>query len=308
MSGEALLDAMNDVRDEYIFQMMTRMSGAADKTPRRRVLRTVLLAAALACLLAATAFAVYRGSMAYRRPQPGDEPRYYITNAGVDGSETLHLNFGTSSMILHFETTAEGFRHAFRPGEYPETALGLHGAGQNIVPWTGEIFEIPIEELIANPKAERPEPVPDYEKLEQMGMTLEEAESWFCTASFYDDDGSLALRIDLADVDALHRHDLIVGWLGGEAEVVKEDVWNGYQRVEIHLAPLEGKTDQEINHLLLFQPEEQFLLTILGDATKLDFADLEAAAEGIRVHRTELALRAEENPEFNFSVLGLGNG
>ena len=115
MKPEDLLEAMNDARDEYVEDMMALMRTPVPLRRKKPLLRTVLLAAALSCLLGATAFAVFRGSMAHREPSPTDEPGYYITDAGENGQETLQFNWGDASMLLHFDTEAQGYRHAFRP-------------------------------------------------------------------------------------------------------------------------------------------------------------------------------------------------
>ena len=51
MKPEDLLEAMNDARDEYVEDMMALMRAPVPLRRKKPLLRTVLLAAALSCLL-----------------------------------------------------------------------------------------------------------------------------------------------------------------------------------------------------------------------------------------------------------------
>lgn len=297
MKREDLMDAMNDARDDYIEDMMQTMREPAKTRRVRPVLRTVLLAAALSLLLGATAFAAYRGSMAHRAPSPTDEPGYYLTDAGESGHETLQLNWGNAAMLLHFEAEEEGVRHLFRLGELPE---GVTAAGHSAVP--RRIVEEPDRDPQFPPKTEV-----DEEKLAEMGLTEEEAEKWYLRAAECWRDGEFSMRIDLMDVDILTNHDLVLGWLGGEATVVKEDSVGPYQRLEVEVTACE-KDPQPLRCLFLFEPEEQYLIAMIADPERYSYEELEAIGEGIEVRTTALAVKADPDPDLNWSVLGLARG
>lgn len=297
MKREDLMEAMNDARDEYIEEMMQTMYAPAKPRRVRPLLRTVLLAAALSLLLGATAYAAFRGSMAHRAPSPTDEPGYYLTNAGESGDETLQLNWGNAAMLLHFEAEEEGVRHLFRLGELPE---GVTTAGHSAVP--RRIVEEPDRDPQFPPKTEV-----DEEKLAEMGLTEEEAEKWYLRAAECWRDEEFAMRIDLMDVDILTNHDLVLGWLGGEATVIKEDDFGSYQRLEVEVSACE-KDPQPLRCLFLFEPEEQYLLALIADPAVFSMEELESIGAGIEVRPTAIKVYADTYNSMNWSVLGLARG
>ena len=300
MKSEQLLEAINDARDEYVEEMMGVMLSPAKSRRVRPVLRTVLLAAALSLLLGATAYAAFRGTMAHREPSPTDEPGYFIHWSDVSGDssdDTQYLNWGDAAMILRLDAAEEGFRHLYRLGELPE---GVRAAGQSAVPH--RIVEEPDRDPQLPPKTEV-----DTEKLAEMGLTEEEAEKWMLYKTECSRDGEFSLVIDLADVDALTNHDLILGWLGGEASVVKEDSFGTCQRLEVEVTACQ-KDPQALRCLFLFEPEEQYLLALVADPARFSMEELEAIAAGIEVRATGLKVYADAYSSSNFSVLGLAKG
>lgn len=297
MKREDLMDAMNDARDDYIEDMMQTMREPAKTRRVRPVLRTVLLAAALSLLLGATAYAAFRGTMGHRAPSPTDAPGYYLTDAGESGDETLEFNWGNAAMLLHFEAADEGVRHLFRLGALPE---GVTAAGHNAVPL--RIVEEPDRDPQFPPKTEV-----DEEKLKEMGLTLEEAEKWKLRAEECWRDGEFAMRIDLMDVDILTNHDLVLGWLGGEASVVKEDAFGPYQRLEVEVSACE-KDPQPLRCLFLFEPEEQYLIAMIADPAFFSMEELESIGAGIEVRPTAIKVCADIYNSTNWSVLGLARG
>ncbi len=298
MKREDLMEAMNDARDDYIEDMMQTMRSPAKPRRVRPLLRTVLLAAALSLLLGATAYAAFRGTMAHRAPSPTDEPGYYLTDAGESGNETLQLNWGNAAMLLHFDTEDEGVRHLFRLGELPE---GVSAAGQNAVPH--RIVEEPDRDPQFPPKTEV-----DEEKLAEMGLTEDEAEKWTLRAAECWRDEEFAMRIDLMDVDMLYNHDLVLGWLGGEATVVKEDNFGPYQRLEAEVSNCEKDPQLPLRCLFLFEPEEQYLIAMIADPDYFSYEEMEAIGEGMEVRTTALPVKADPDPDLNWSVLGLARG
>ncbi len=309
MKTERLMEALNDTRDDFIEDMMQTMLGHAKTRRARPALRTLLLAAALSLLLGATAYAAYRGSMAHREPSPTDKPGYFITDAGESGDETLQLNWGDAAMLLHFDTSDEGFRHAFRFTWMPEgtEAPNPHG----IVPFLPDPDiprEIPINSIEDVERAKNLQPVmePDTEKLAELGLTLEEAQSLRRSAECWRG-GEFAMRVDLMDVDMLFGHDLVLGWLGGEASIVREDSFGPCQRLEVEVSACE-KDPQALRCLFLFEPEEQYLIAMIADPAVFSMEELERIGAGIEVRTTSLKIKADPEPGMNWSVLGLAQG
>ncbi len=110
------------------------------------------------------------------------------------------------------------------------------------------------------------------------------------------------------DVDMLYRHDLVLGWLGGEATVVKEDVFGPYQRLEVEVSDCEKDPQLPLRCLFLFEPEEQYLIAMIADPDFFSYEEMEAIGEGIEVRTTALPVKADPDPGMNWSVLGLARG
>ena len=79
-------------------------------------------------------------------------------------------------------------------------------------------------------------------------------------------------------------------FLTGESRVMKEDVWNGYDRMEIETSYESFVTGERWTayNLLLFSPEYGYLIRIGGqDAAGTDMAVLEKIAENLSVEVSE---------------------
>ena len=122
MLSEQVLFSLNDIRETFLKEaeeLLERRQRGNRRTVKRNTVRTVLLAAALALLLAACGWAVYHATMSWREPDPGDDLTYYLNGMAQDGNgreaeKHLDLNFGECAMALHFNTQKEGYAHGFR--------------------------------------------------------------------------------------------------------------------------------------------------------------------------------------------------
>lgn len=79
-------------------------------------------------------------------------------------------------------------------------------------------------------------------------------------------------------------------FLTGESRIVKEDIWNGYDRMEIETSYESSVTGERWTayNLLLFSPEYGCLIRIGGQADAgTDMAALEKTAENLRVEASE---------------------
>ena len=301
--------ALDDETAECVLRFLQ-----VDAKPRvRRLLRTALLAAAIASLLAACGYMAYRATMSHRAPSPSDEMRYFLKR---EVGDNLTLNMGTCALALQFDTEETGTAHAFRMGADsgldPDWELGA------FCPTYLQFLNTFTPETNAR-MADFPgaEPLPDdqirplEQSLREAGLTEEEADAWLTTAAWFgpeDGPDRLKLRIDLYNGPWLNGIDLICGWPEGEAEIKKDDTWNGYQRLEatVHVT-WKGGEKETINYLFLFQPERQYLLVLMAHPEDLDFAELERAAAAIQVLDTDFSYRRPPQSS-NFSVLGFASG
>lgn len=311
-----ILRAFEGAPDEAV-ESAARLLGLYGPTRRvrktRTVLRTILLAAVLALLLAACGYAAYRATMSHRELSPSDEMRYYLKR---EVGDDLTLNMGTCALALEFDTEETGYAHAFRMGADsgldPDWELGA------FCPTFRQFLnDFPPETRARMAELPGVEPYPDdqirtlEQSLREAGLTAEEAETWLTTAAYFKpDDGpdSLKLRIDLYNGPWLKGIDLICGWPEGEAEIVKDDSWNGYQRLEATVTVTwNGGEKETINYLFLFHPEKQVLLVLMAHPEELDFARLEQVAGSIEVLDTGFSYRRPEQ-NMNWSVLGFASG
>lgn len=279
----------------------------------RRVLRTALLAAALTLLLAACGYMAYRATMSHRALSPSDDMRYFLKR---EVGDDLTLNMGTCALALQFDTEETGTAHAFRMGA--DAGLNSDWELGAFCPSFRQFLDAFTPETNAR-MADFPgvEPLPEdqirplEESLREAGLTEEEADAWLTTAAWYgpgDGPDNLKLRMDLYNGPWLHGIDLICGWPEGEAEILKDDAWNGYQRLEAAVkVTWKGGEKETINYLFLFQPERQYLLVLMAHPEEMDFAALEQAAAAIEVLDTGFSYRCPERNS-NWSVLGFASG
>ena len=303
---------LDDATAEETMRFLAPVGGALRRR-HRNLARSLLLAAALTLLLAACGYMAYRATMSHRELNPSDEMRYYLKRTVGDD---LTLNMGTCALALEFDTEATGTAHAFRveanSGLDPDWELGA------FCPTFRQFLDAFTPETNAR-MADFPdiEPLPDdqirtiEQSLQEAGLTEEEADTWLTTAAWFgNEDGvnNLKLRIDLYNGPWLNGIDLICGWPEGEADIVKDDTWNGYQRLEaaVHVTWKGGETET-INYLFLFQPEQQYLLVLMAHPEDLDFARLEQAASAVQVLDTDFSYRRPAQ-NMNWSVLGFASG
>ena len=312
LDSTMLLRAFGALDDDTVEETFSFLRPGA-KPRVRRVLRTVLLAAALTLLLAACGYAAYRATMSHRALSPSDEMRYYLKRQVGDD---LTLNMGTCALALEFDTEEKGAAHAFRMGA--DSGLDPGWELGAFCPTYMQFLNAFTPETNAR-AADFPgvEPLPEDqirtlpESLRESGLTAEEADTWLTTAAWFSpEDGpdSLKLRIDLYNGPFLHGIDLICGWPEGEAEIIKDDTWDGYQRLEAAVrVTWKGGETETINYLFLFQPEKQYLLVLMARPEELDFARMEQAAAAVEVLDTGFSYRCPER-NMNWSVLGFASG
>lgn len=299
--------------DDKTAEETRRFLLSAGRTRRGQLLRTVLLAAALALLLTACGYMAYRATMRHRELSPSDEMRYYLKR---EVGDDLTLNMGTCALALEFDTEETGTAHAFRMGADAGLDPGWElGAFCPTFRQFLESFTPEANERMADFPGLEPMPDDQIRTLEQSlqeaGLTAEEAESWLTTAAWFgpeDGPDNLKLRIDLYNGPWLNGIDLICGWPEGEAEIVRDDTWNGYQRLEtaVHVTWKGGETET-INYLFLFHPERQVLLVLMAHPEEMDFAGLEKAAAAVEVLDTDFTYRRPAQ-DTNWSVLGFASG
>ena len=306
LNAMMLLKAMDGIDDAVLLRTGTYFTTAEGrkKARLRRTGRMVLLAAALALLLAACGYAVYRAVMTHRDLEPEDEKGYFFN--GMEGSpnEGLHmeLNFGECAMALHFDTEETGTAHAFRLKEGAPIPEDWVGGGSNLLQF--------FRTYEPGGFKEKDQQRPMEQCLREAGMTEEEAETWEVSHTF--SSGSWpqrpALMIEVLDGAYLHGLDLIMGWPKGEATVVKEENRGDMQLLEVLITVeiRDGEWDRQ-NYLLLFDTRQQVLLVLAAGEESRSFAQLEELLSYIELRETGFQYTFRHSGQ-NFSVFSLTFG
>ncbi|MBR1456129.1 MAG: hypothetical protein IJ594_03075 [Oscillospiraceae bacterium] len=278
MMNEELARALNGIDERYLLETQARMDGAPQGSyrPRRRALRTVLIAAALAALLSVTAYAAYEARMDAHSPQPGEAMVYHYVDAdGHAGEGSLYK----AAFVVRFEAQPGGPAHAMRFGWLPEDVPAPDAA------YTGGPDEFWAYSL-ADCAAFDPEETAPYLTRTTEIRAPEAAELY--VYYHYVPRTADMLDIILYDSNVLCERDLILGINGGTAAVVGEGTLGGRQYLEVALDVssvwiASPPNQQQHKFLLLFDPAEQMLIQLSGS---YDFPVLERIAEELEVERT----------------------
>ena len=320
MNSYQLLHSFGAIKPEFILEAQRFLGYSAAPGSRirnaRRGVRTLLLAAVISLLLAACGLAVYHATMLHRQPKPSDEMRYYL-NGNFEAESDLRLNFGESALILHFDTEEEGTAHAFRIGANagldPSWVPGLESP-VHLLSFLNS-FTPEVNERLSSMPGLRSLPEdqvrPLKQSLQEAGVSVEEAETWYRKMDYYYGDGSdrLVFQLQLKDGPWLHGIDLICGMPKGEATVYREGSFGEYQILEVLIDTDFGDPwgHDRVNYLFLFHPTKQYLLSFAAHADIMDFTQLEQVAESTEVLDTGFAYRHQDGSS-NWSYWGFGNG
>ena len=302
----ALLSAMGGIREKHVLDTMNYFDLMGEKPNHRSIRKiwgTVLIAAILMLLLAACGYAVYRATMAHRELNPKDAMNYYYNGpVGPDSHEVhLELNHGTCALAVQFDTEAVGAAHAFR----------LKGSSLHPEGWAqrSSLFDL-LQILSYDPDFfEQPDCTME-EALEQSGLTEDEAKDVSRVGTYTWEDGNehKAVNILLKDGPQLFETDQIFGWPKGTSEIVREDTWGDYQRLEVIITREMGEDNHEVDkYLLLFHPVEQYLLYLSAPDETVSFAEMEALAEEVEVFKTDFIYSLGRNTT-NWEIADYGVG
>ena len=315
--AEFLLEALNYVSDPYLMDAEEAL-GLMDARPvsvirRKRIIRTALIAAALACLMTATAFAAVYFGMSYRFTQEGEQQSYTYG----DGAYSMHTAVYEATMILRFDGPAESNLYAFRanwlPSE-PSVAWSLYARAEDMARADlGMIGLVKTAEERARVDAEL------ALIFAELGVSAEEARNWY---TYYDadttvellPDGSIGDRFDVEDDipyqielhSDLYQFDLLAGYDGGAVELVKEEKAGDWHTLWLNI---DRNVPEEVTHfsryslVLRFNQAEGYLLQVIGT---LDCGTLGKIAENVEVLRTDM--KTVSDGEGSFAVITLGHG
>ena len=317
MLSEKVLFALNDVNDSFLEEAGELLQRTA--VPRRRgtgkIGRVFLIAAILAMLMTATAYAVYRATMAARVPEEGTTEYHVVYSADPEiPAKLYHVDFDKTKIALSFDVPAGGFFPVMRAENLPGAEENWQESSFYRMLETAQYFGLPWEMRTGDPGQMEIDPEREpTELLAAAGMDADTAKTWF-TGYTYRGEGSESageqrdlFRIDLYGGYRLHGQEVILGAFssdGTEASAVQEGTLGDYQMLEVQMLLAGGAVD---NHLFLFHPEKYYLLHISGNGTACDFPTLEQIGKELEVQETGLYAESYED-KVNFILGDLAAG
>ena len=302
MNSEFLFDCIGFIDDSIVLETADVIETKKSKRGHKKLISLVLIAAMLSILLAACGYAVYRASMNHRKLSPDDAMNYYLKRTMQD-DEYLQLNHGDCALALHFDTEKSGLAHAFTVEYKGNSDFFFTGyTGTNSVWVFFHIFS--QDDYVKSPHCS-PE-----EALKKSGLTNEDAKAMYRNAGFVraDDLDGEEIRVVIYDSPQLAKADLILGWPEGTAQLVCEDTWMEYQRLEVIVDRQWDSGRHDVNkHMFLFHPTEQYLLSFSARDESFSFEDLRQVAE--RLEPISLDFEYElRRDNVNFSIADHGSG
>ena len=253
-------------------QVRERAQTAERGRPRQtaRLRRLLVITAALAFALLATAFAAYYSSA-----------RYKLTNGGESFSYSYNGLSFTPALVLRFDTPAEGNAYFIRADWLP-------------IPPTASTT---AREALSN----------DPRLLKRSGMSDEELDGWFRDYSCVLQDPHFPYQIQILSPSYLHDTDYLLGYAGGKAEILEEtqdEVWYTLKVTVDYTSSSVKRAFDRANFVFRFHREEGYLLAVYGT---LDFEDLDRITENLRVKKSERALSLGSGCS-PYSILDPGRG
>lgn len=289
MKAEEILFALNEVDEAVIERAGKRLDGKQAQRMRVRPIRVLLVAAALLFALGGVGWTVYQSVFSARIPQKGETLVYQDVMYHPDGEEEpIEIQFEEAALVIRV-TGAEGSRLClFR---LPEEGgrRNLNALLEHKLPYEGA-------HLVKYPNI----PLEPKEALKQAGMSVEAAGSYGNYWFLNDEENYYLpqLTVELLNACELYGHDLILGWGGGEAEIVQSREDEECVELEVFY-----RLRLDSRYLFRYDKELQYLLVVCGDAEKYAFSDLEELADSLHVRQTDLTVRYDENEGRDYRVI-----
>lgn len=309
MKSERFMDALTNIDDAYLQETLDRLEAPHKVKPHRKLARSLLLAAVLILLLAPAAWAAYSRYMSARIPEGG---LHVYTHDDFNREHDFELP--DLAMVVNVDTEPEAKQIVMRFGWLPEGAPvpGESGYGGN------SFFDM-LDFFKDHELWPGWEPRSLDEMLELSGMSAGEAKAWYTGYSWENENHAL-LHAGVIDAAGLYQEDLLLGMYGGEARVVAEGSRGRYEMLEIQvdytefyrqLAEERGFDPPESelikDYLLLFEPEEQYLIFVGGSAPDFPFETLEKIADNMELKVTDFPTKPL-NERQSYIILDLGRG
>ena len=299
MNRDDLFDAMGGIRDEYLDSAAAlldyskeenNMNGSANKTKTglRKTGRILLIAAVIACLFTATAFAAGLFSVSTRVPDPKETFQIHW-----DDSETGYLEWSDAKLVLTFPDVGESREIEVRPGWLPfELPSQLAGSS----PWDHLSNETWFQRF-ASESLCFPDESGNLPEMFQ-GISQPILIQLYSMAQFRDDGAMLMLYQSPSDLTEEHWDDMNVDVLS----------FHGRQHFDERYVEALGKTteayDIEYDYVLLSNAEAGWVIEVCG---QLGMDTVRKVARNLEIRETGNVLTSDDfQNQFLFIDGGVG--
>lgn len=299
MNRDDLFDAMGGIRDEYLDSAAAlldyskeenNMNGSANKTKTglRKTGRILLIAAVIACLFTATAFAAGLFSVSTRVPDPKETFQIHW-----DDSETGYLEWSDAKLVLTFPDVGESREIEVRPGWLPfELPSQLAGSS----PWDHLSSETWFQRF-ASESLCFPDESGNLPEMFQ-GISQPILIQLYSMAQFRDDGAMLMLYQSPSDLTEEHWDDMNVDVLS----------FHGRQHFDERYVEALGKTteayDIEYDYVLLSNAEAGWVIEVCG---QLGMDTVRKVARNLEIRETGNVLTSDDfQNQFLFIDGGVG--
>lgn len=299
MNRDDLFDAMGGIRDEYLDSAAAlldyskegnNMNGSANKTKTglRKTGRILLIAAVIACLFTATAFAAGLFSVSTRVPDPKETFQIHW-----DHSENGYLEWSDAKLVLTFPDVGESREIEVRPGWLPfELPSQLAGSS----PWDHLSKETWFQRF-ASESLCFPDESGNLPEMFQ-GISQPILIQLYSMAQFRGDGAMLMLYQSPSDLTEEHWDDMNVDVLS----------FHGRQHFDERYVEALGKTiepyDIEYDYVLLSNAEAGWVIEVCG---QLGMDTVRKVARNLEIRETGNVLTSDDfQNQFLFIDGGVG--
>jgi hypothetical protein len=304
LDSNSIFAAFEGVHEDDIIsagEMMGYLDSKSAKPVKLKRWSTLLIAAILALLLTACGYVGYRYYI--KTHVPNTTLNYSI----LFGGEHFDVELPSTAMVVNCEQTEEDVANA------KEIGIRCNWVPDGLkVDYTSTLFDLYYLEVGT---------LSEY--LDELGMTREEAQSWYPFMGWSTPDDTSLLRVSVFDAAELYNVDFLLGMYGGEAKVVYQGTRDNYEALEIQvdyqsfyedlysdrpdILATVPEAEFVKDYLLLYEPTEHYMLFVGGSAPEFSFKVLEKIADNVELKVTSKAAQTSYE-DMPYHILDLARG
>jgi hypothetical protein len=283
LDSNAIFAAFEGIHEDDVIsagEMMGYLYSKSAKPVKLKRWSTMLIAAILAMLLTACGYVGYRYYIKTQVPKTTLNYSIYFGDGYFD------VELSSTAMVVTCEQTEEDVAKA------KDIALRCNWIPDGLVAdYTLTMLDIFHQEVGTM-----------SEYLDALGMTREEAQSWYPFLGWTTPDGESLLRVFVFDAAELYNVDFLLGMYGGDAKVVYRGARDNYEALEIQvdyrsyyedlysdrpdILATVPEAEFVKDYLLLYEPTEHYMLFVGGTDASFPFEVLEKIADNVELKVT----------------------